>query len=639
MQVSSNFKNNPQPNLFNPSINFSHTSKEHKKRRKKNSYTDNFIDRRKLSIESSKEIIKAQKRSPSNKVGKVTKNNININKNKKNNINYHIKHQNKSKNTKKKENTKNEETPILNRRNNTNNNNSHNLNSNIILINNNNINYSNKNETTTEINNKNILVNDNRNESKDLNRNVITNGDLLYKNRFKNLLISNISTITNNISNILSNNDQSTNNKTNPIPRCNPYLKSKINEYCYKNKILTNSSNEETLSKGKISTNYNNDLDINISDIKFSKTKKKENQLNIIENEREKIKKLKYNDSYYKLSENNVAKTEENNKSEIYNNIITNNNMTEEEIKEAINVNFETDNNNNYNNYNYNNIINKNGEINDSEYRIYEVNSINRVSQKEKTDLNLNYFSNVSEYKTRNVNDFFNANAWLENENVKEQKMNLDDYINIAKEKLYKIRNNNIDENNTINRKKIKSTLNYILNKNKNETNKNSEYDLVNKNKSNDKDNTINIKGNIIKNNKYIIRTSNRMQNFINLNETQKNRTTKNKLRNSKMNGGIPNIKTIVEEKMEVFDEEEFMQIKKRNLSTKKTNIKINLEEDFKKFKRNNMIYRKNNDINYDNVGNKTMNGENILPPNNLKLKPILNQNIVKTILKSKVNF
>ena len=60
--------------------------------------------------------------------------------------------------------------------------------------------------------------------------------------------------------------------------------------------------------------------------------------------------------------------------------------------------------------------------------------------------------------------------------------MNLDDYINIAKEKLHKIRNNNIDENNTINRKRIKSTLNYILNKNKNETNKNSEFDLIGKN-------------------------------------------------------------------------------------------------------------------------------------------------------------
>ena len=630
MQVSTNFKNNQQTNILNPSTNISHKSKEHKKRRKKNSYTDNFIDRKKLSIESSKEIIKTQKRSPSNKVGKVSNNNTNINKSKnKKNINYHIKHQNKSKQSKKIENTKNEESPIINKRHNTNNNNSHNLNSNIILINNNNINYSNKNENTTEITNKNIVVNENRNENKDLNRNVITNGDLLYKNRFKNLLISNISTITNNISNILSNNEQSINNKTNPIPKCNPYLKSKINEYCYKNKILTNSSNDETLSKGKISTNYNNDLDINISDIKFSKTKKKENQLSQIETEKEKVKKLKYNDSFYKLSENNAVKIEDNNKSEIYNNIITNNNMTEEEIKEAINVNLDTNKNNN----------NKIEEINDSEYRIYEVNNINKAPQSEKNDLNLNYFSNVPEYKTRNVNDFFNANIWIENENNKDPKINLDDYINIAKEKLYKIRNNNIDENNTINRKRIKSTLHYILNKNKNETTKNSEYDLTkNKNKSNDSDNTINLKGSIIKNNKYIIKTSNRMQNFININENQKNKTSKNILRNSKMNG-VPNIKTIVEEKMEVFDEEEFMQIKKRNLSTKKTNIKINLDEDFKKLKRNNIIYRKNNDIYYDNVGNKTMNGENILPPNNLKLKPILNQNIMKTILKSRVNF
>ena len=630
MQVSTNFKNNQQTNILNPSTNISHKSKEHKKRRKKNSYTDNFIDRKKLSIESSKEIIKTQKRSPSNKVGKVSNNNTNINKSKnKKNINYHIKHQNKSKQSKKKENTKNEESPIINKRHNTNNNNSHNLNSNIILINNNNINYSNKNENTTEITNKNIVVNENRNENKDLNRNVITNGDLLYKNRFKNLLISNISTITNNISNILSNNEQSINNKTNPIPKCNPYLKSKINEYCYKNKILTNSSNDETLSKGKISTNYNNDLDINISDIKFSKTKKKENQLSQIETEKQIVKKLKYNDSFYKLSENNAVKIEDNNKSEIYNNIITNNNMTEEEIKEAINVNLDTNKNNN----------NKIEEINDSEYRIYEVNNINKAPQSEKNDLNLNYFSNVPEYKTRNVNDFFNANIWIENENNKEPKINLDDYINIAKEKLYKIRNNNIDENNTINRKRIKSTLHYILNKNKNETTKNSEYDLTkNKNKSNDSDNTINLKGSIIKNNKYIIKTSNRMQNFININENQKNKTSKNILRNSKMNG-VPNIKTIVEEKMEVFDEEEFMQIKKRNLSTKKTNIKINLDEDFKKLKRNNIIYRKNNDIYYDNVGNKTMNGENILPPNNLKLKPILNQNIMKTILKSRVNF
>ena len=48
MQVSTNFKNNQQTNILNPSTNISHKSKEHKKRRKKNSYTDNFIDRKKL---------------------------------------------------------------------------------------------------------------------------------------------------------------------------------------------------------------------------------------------------------------------------------------------------------------------------------------------------------------------------------------------------------------------------------------------------------------------------------------------------------------------------------------------------------------------------------------------------------------
>ena len=91
---------------------------------------------------------------------------------------------------------------------------------------------------------------------------------------------------------------------------------------------------------------------------------------------------------------------------------------------------------------------------------------------------------------------------------------------------------------------------------------------------------------------------------------------------------------------MEVFDEEEFMQIKKRNLSSKKTKIKINLDEDFKKLNRNSIKYRNlNKDINTENAGNKTINGENILPPNNLNLKSIFNQNIVKTILKSKVNF
>ena len=620
MQANTNFKNMIEQSPYTPLNNLN--NKSHKKRRKKNSYMDNFIDRKKLSIESTKEN-KLQKRSPSAKTGKVLKNNI-ITNNKKN-INYHIKYQNKPKHATKLENSKNLETPLIKARNNTNNN-SHNLNSNIILINNNNINYSNKNENTDNINEKSILINDNRNESKELKTDIISNGDIISKNRFKNLLISNISTLTNNISNILSNNEQNINNNI-PKRRHNPYLKSKINEYCYKNKILTNSSNDETYSKGKISTNYNNDLEINISDIKFSKTKKdnkKDNSINKNENQKEVVKKLKYNDSYYKLSENNVAKIEES-KSEIYNNITINNN--EEEIKEAINPNIETE-------------KNKNEELNDSEYRIYEVNSINNMQRKEKNDLNVNYFTNIFENKTRNINNFLNANIWLENENGKNEKINLDDYINIAKEKLYKIRNSNIDENNTINKNRIKTTLNYILNKNKNENSKNNEYDLE-KNKNNEKDIPINLKGNLLlnKNNKYIIKTSNRMMNFINSNENQKNKLNKKNLTKSKINNNIPNIKTIADEKIEVFDEEEFLQIKKRNFSTKKTNIKINLDEDFKRLNRNTVKYRKNNDIYFDNIGNKTVNGENILPPNNLKLKPILNQNIVKTILKSKVNF
>ena len=302
------------------------------------------------------------------------------------------------------------------------------------------------------------------------------------------------------------------------------------------------------------------------------------------------------------------------------NNITTNNN--EEEIKEVLNLNINTENN-------------QNEELNDSEYRIYEVNNITNQKKEKNNFLNMNYFT-TSEYKKGNINDFLDANIWLENENGKDQKMNLDDYINKAKEKLSKIRNNNIEEKNVLNKKRIKSTLNYILNKD-NKTN--SEYDLdtkINKTKEKEK----NLKGSLIKNksNKYIIKTSNRMQNFfsVNLNELQKNKIAMKKLSKSKLNDDVPNIKAIAEEKLEVFDEEEFMQIKKRNLSTKKTKIQINLDEDFKKLNRNNKKYR---NINNENIGNKTMNGENILPPNNLNLKSIFNQNIVKTILKSKVNF
>ena len=611
MKVTTNFKNIPRTSPFNQSPNIIHKSKEQKKRRKKNSYTDNFIDKKRLSIESTKDKNKIQKRSPSSNKENMTKNNS-INKNKKN-INYHMKNHHKLKYQK---NSKNLSTPIIKSKNNTNNN-SHNLNSNIILINNNNINYSNKSENNENINSKNIIVNDNKIGNNDLNKEVISNGDIIYKNKFKNLLISNISTLTNNISNILSNNEQNINN--NIKTKHNPYLNSKINDYCFKNKIITNSSNEETYSRGKISTNYNNDLEINISDIKFSKKKRENNkplQTNKSENE---IKRIKYNDSYYKLSENIVLKTNENN-TENYISTINNN---EEEIKEILNLKNDTENN-------------QKEDLNDSEYRIYEVNSFQK---KDKNNINMNYFTK-NERKTKNINDFLDANLWLENENGKEQKLNLNDYINKAKEKLCKIRNNNIEEKNIINKKRIKTTLNYILNKNNN--NEYNEFD-IDMNKNNEKEKLNNLKETISKNktNKYVIKTSNRMQNYfnININDIQKNKVAIKKISESKRNN-IPDIKTIAEEKMKVFDKEEFMQIKKRNLSTKKTKIKINLDEDFKKLNRNNIKYRNiNNDICYENNGNKTMNGENILPPNNLNLKPILNQNIVKTILKSKVNF
>ena len=280
-------------------------------------------------------------------------------------------------------------------------------------------------------------------------------------------------------------------------------------------------------------------------------------------------------------------------------------------------------------------------ELNDSEYKIYEVNSLSNP-KKEINNLTMEYFTNNNDYKTRNINEFLNANLWLDNENGKDQKINLVDYINKAKEKLNKIRNNNLDEKNIMNKKKIKSTLNYILNKNlleNNLMNNNTELD----NNNNEKERPINLKGNIKinKSNKYVIKTSKRMQNFLNSNiNNNSNKISAKKIQNSKMSDNVPNIRSIADEKIEVFDEEEFLQIKKRNLTSKKNNIKINLEEDFKKLNRKNIRYRKNNDsINYDNIGNKTTNGENILPPNNLNIKPILNQNIVKTILKSKFNF
>ena len=88
--------------------------------------------------------------------------------------------------------------------------------------------------------------------------------------------------------------------------------------------------------------------------------------------------KKKNNDSYYKLSENNAVKKEET-KSEIYN-TTTNNNNNEEEIKEILNLNMDTENH-------------PKEELNDSEYKIYEVNSISNP-KKEKNNLTMEYFTN-----------------------------------------------------------------------------------------------------------------------------------------------------------------------------------------------------------------------------------------------------
>ena len=175
MQVTTNFKNINQVSPFNQTSNINHKSKEHKKRRKKNSYTDNFIDKKRISIESTKDKATMKKRSPSSNKENLVKN-ISLNKK---NINYHIKNQHKSKYQKKSENTNNLNTPIIKTKNNTNNN-SHNLNSNIILINNNNINYSNKSEDNENINNKNNIINNNKSENNELNKEGISNGDIIF---------------------------------------------------------------------------------------------------------------------------------------------------------------------------------------------------------------------------------------------------------------------------------------------------------------------------------------------------------------------------------------------------------------------------------------------------------------------------
>ena len=202
-----------------------------------------------------------------------------------------------------------------------------------------------------------------------------------------------------------------------------------------------------------------------------------------------------------------------------------------------------------------------------------------------------------------------------------------------------KIRNSNIDEKNILNKKKIKSTFNYILNNNdkkENFKNNNKDFDFGNINNNHDMNNKNDIINNNI-NNKYIIKKSNRIQNLINKKEINSNKINL-KNYNNKYNDNIPDIKSIAEEKIEVFDKNEFNAIMRRNLSSNKIKTKMSLNSDF--FKGNSNIKNRNTNIYCDgSVGNKTINEEYILPPNNLKLKNIFNNNIMKTILKSNVKF
>jgi hypothetical protein len=470
-------------------------------------------------------------------------------------------------------------------------------------------------------------------------------------------------------------------------------LKCKINEYCYKsdnkkkepNKIIINDFSLDTISKEKIITNSNNnDFDVNVSDIKKNEYKNKfdssnsnsittnnnnggnylyektnnnnknnktQNYINTIKIEKNSINSIKH----IKCNDNNKI-AYENNMFDSLNKLIFTNKKEDTEIFRVIN-----------NEKNTNNLYNKNGKLNETipknEYKIYEVNTF-RLLNKEENSKNINEYhdnedkSKNKEIKNINFDDIkvdkkhlllnknnqdknkvmnMNMNIGLENKNEINQKMNLDGYINKTKEKLNQIRNNYSIEKNNNNKRKIKSTMNYILKQNKNDYN---EICKSNENEELQKEKNIleNIKTNYQSNNKYIIRTSNRMQNIIlNLNDTQKRKKNSKKISyknsdNMKDNvNNIPNIKSIVDEKkLEVFDEDEFIQIKRRNFSSTKVNpynMNKNLKYLDKTIKINNI-----NEPKY--TSNKVYIDENILPPNNFNFKEMYTNSLIKNILK-----
>ena len=740
-------------NLKNSSLNTSLSSsnyvsfkKSEKRRRKKNSYTDKYIDKKKfrnelVEIEKSKKLLRSGDSQKSLKkiiykdlIDANGKNNyINNNKfiktdyNKPNrqvlkknhscqhyNIKFHFFPKKKEKYISPTNLSIKEEKIKMEISTNNIDKASNNLNSKIILINNN-IDYisTNSNETKKDINiilNKEIsknykniyhkeeikeIITSNINSNKKINNIIIENDNnkKSQNDKIKNLLASNISTITNNISNVYSNTEQSMNSNLKIISENMQTqvtnLKCKINEYCYKsnnkkkepNNMIINDFSLDTISKEKIITNFNNnDIDINVSDIKKNEFKNKNDYSNsnsistnnnnggnyfneqsnnnnkiqnsvtkikIEENSINSIKHIKFNDNRKIIYENNMFDN--------LNKLIFANKKEDTEIFSLKN-----------NEKNTNNLYNKNSKLNESipknEYKIYEVNTF-RVMNKEENSKNINEYNDSkdniknNEIKNININDnkddnkrhlylnknnkdkntIMNMNICLENKNEIYQKMNLDGYINKTKEKLNQIRNNYSIEKNNNNKRKIKSTMNYILKQNNNAYN---EICKSNENEEIQKEKNIleNIKTNYQSNNKYIIRTSNRMQNIIlNLNDTQKRKKNLKKIsyKNSdKMKdntNNIPNIKSIVDEKkLEVFDEDEFIQIKRRNFSSTKVNpynMKKNLKYLDKTIKINNI-----NEPKY--TSNKTYIDENILPPNNFNFKEMYTNSLIKNILK-----
>ena len=742
---ANNLKNSSLNNSLSSS-NYVSFKKSEKRRRKKNSYTDKYIDKKKfrnelVEIEKSKKLLRSGDSQKSLKkiiykdlIDANGKNNyINNNKfiktdyNKPNrqvlkknhsyqhyNIKFHFFPKKKEKYISPTNLSIKEEKIKMEISTNNIDKASNNLNSKIILINNN-IDYisTNSNETKKDINiilNKEIsknykniyhkeeikeIITSNINSNKKINNIIIENDNnkKSQNDKIKNLLASNISTITNNISNVYSNTEQSMNSNLKIISENMQTqvtnLKCKINEYCYKsnnkkkepNNMIINDFSLDTISKEKIITNFNNnDIDINVSDIKKNEFKNKNDcsnsnsistnnnnggnyfneqsnnnnkiqnsvtKIKIEENSINSIKHIKFNDNRKIIYENNMFDN--------LNKLIFANKKEDTEIFSLKN-----------NEKNTNNLYNKNGKLNESipknEYKIYEVNTF-RVMNKEENSKNINEYNDSkdniknNEIKNININDnkddnkrhlylnknnqdkntIMNMNICLENKNEIYQKMNLDGYINKTKEKLNQIRNNYSIEKNNNNKRKIKSTMNYILKQNNNAYNeicKNNENEEIQK----EKNILENIKTNYQSNNKYIIRTSNRMQNIIlNLNDTQKRKKNLKKIsyKNSdKMKdntNNIPNIKSIVDEKkLEVFDEDEFIQIKRRNFSSTKVNpynMKKNLKYLDKTIKINNI-----NEPKY--TSNKTYIDENILPPNNFNFKEMYTNSLIKNILK-----